>query len=112
MTYDYHVIIAVGALLLGATGYFFYFRSIFRGITKPHIFTWLVYGVLDVIVFAAQIIKGAGPGAWALGFSAIVCFIIAVLALYWGEKHITKSDWLAFSVPLQPSPSGSSPMTH
>lgn len=93
---DYHVVLGATSILLGVIGYIFYFRSIFRGITKPHPFTWFTYGIIDVIVFIAQVIKGAGPGAWTLGFSAVVVFAIAALALKWGEKRITRSDWLCF----------------
>jgi len=96
MTYDYQMFIGATSIALGVVGYAFYFRSIFRGITKPHIFTWLTYGILDSIVFSAQVIKGAGPGAWTLGFSVLACFVIAAIALHWGEKRITKSDWLCF----------------
>ncbi|MBL4590003.1 MAG: hypothetical protein JKY11_08000, partial [Alphaproteobacteria bacterium] len=34
--------------------------------------------------------------AWATGFTAVSCIIIAFIAIFRGEKNITKSDWFSF----------------
>ncbi len=93
---DYHVVLGAIAALLGIVGYALYFRSIFRGITKPHLFTWVSYSLVDFIVFAAQVVKGGGPGAWTILTGQIGSLAVSVLALRFGEKHITKSDWASF----------------
>ncbi len=94
MVYDYHALLAGTTIAIGVIACWLYFRDIFRGTTKPHVFTWLTYGIIDSVVVVAQLARGAGVGSWALLFSLTVCFIIAGLSLRFGEKHITRSDWL------------------
>lgn len=93
---DYKTILGVLAVVIGFIGYAPYFRDIFRGKTKPHVFSWLVWSILTAIGFLAQITRDAGAGAWVTGFTALICFIIAGLAFKYGEKEITKVDWLCF----------------
>jgi hypothetical protein len=93
---DYKTIFGVAAVIIGLIGYIPYFRDIFKKKTKPHVFSWFVWGLLAGISFFAQITKGAGPGAWVMGLSAIICLVVSILAVFWGEKKITWSDWLAF----------------
>jgi len=50
--------------------------------------------------FAAQWSKGAGPGAWYVGFSTLLCFAVAALAIKRGEQNITISDSIAFVIAL------------
>ena len=73
-----------------------YFWSIYKKRTKPHVFSWLVWGIVMIVVFFAQFKQGGGPGAWVTGFSALIQFVVAGLAVFIGEKNITRSDWLAF----------------
>ena len=94
MTYDYHAVLGILAIALGFVGYFLYFRSMFRGETKAHPFTWLIIAFIDAIVFIALVIKGAGPGAWPIGVSVVACTFIAFVAFRTGEKNITRSDWV------------------
>lgn len=82
-----------------------YFRSIFKRQTKPHMFSWIVWGIVNAIAFAGQFSRGAGAGSWAAGFTAFVCIAVAGLSIVLGEKHITKSDWIAFIAALAAIPS-------
>jgi len=95
--YDYHLILAIIGVFPALVGYSLYFRSIFRGLTKPHAFTWITFFLLDATVFAAQVIRGGGPGAWLTIAGALGNFAIIIFAIRWGEKHITKSDWISFT---------------
>ena len=45
-----------------------YIRSIHRGLTVPHVFSWLIWAFGTFIVFFAQLSDGAGVGAWPIGF--------------------------------------------
>ena len=96
MNWDYHVILGVIAALLGIVGYALYFRSIFKGVTRPHFFTWFVYFLIDIIVFAAQVIKGAGPGAWVTLTGVIGTLLVSITALRYGRGVISKIDWVFF----------------
>lgn len=97
---DYKIALGLLATIIGFAGYIPYFMDIFRGKTKPHVFTWLGFAILTGVAFAAQLTKGAGPGAWVTACTAAVCLLIAVLALNRGEKNITKSDWFCIVASL------------
>lgn len=81
---------------LGLLGYIPYFISILKNKTKPHAFSWFIWGSISAIAYFAQVSDGAGPGAWATGFTAFACFIVVGLAIFKGEKNITRTDWIAF----------------
>ncbi|MDO8335280.1 MAG: hypothetical protein Q7T74_00665 [Candidatus Saccharibacteria bacterium] len=82
------------AIAIGLVGYIPYFRTIFSGKTKPHAFTWLVWGVLTGIAFIGQIAGGGGAGAWVTGFTAFISFSIFGLALVKGKRDFPLVDWL------------------
>jgi predicted neutral ceramidase superfamily lipid hydrolase len=90
------IIFAVIATILGLIGYIPYISDIFKGKTKPHIFSWFIWGLLTAIGFLAQVVGGAGPGAWVTGVTALICFLITALAFNRGEKNITRGDWFCF----------------
>ncbi|MBV9159175.1 MAG: hypothetical protein JO019_01095, partial [Candidatus Kaiserbacteria bacterium] len=71
--------------------------SIYRGETKPHVFTWVAFALLDAIVFAAQVTHGAGPGAWAIALGTTMCAIVAVASIKVGHLKIKPGDWVAFA---------------
>ncbi len=72
------------AVTIGMIGYAPYLWSIFKGRTKPHLFSWFIWGVLTAIAFAIQISEGAGAGAWVTGITAAVCFLITALSIKYG----------------------------
>ena len=88
------------AVVMGMVCYAVYIHGIYRGNTKPHLFTWLIWGILMSIAFTAQVIEKAGPGAWSLGISALIVFFIAGVSFFRGEKNITRSDWATFITAL------------
>lgn len=96
--YDYRVILGIIATVISIIGYIPYFIDMFKGKTKPHAFSWLVWGVLTWIGFLAQIQNGGGAGSWVTGVTAVFCLIIFVFALFKGEKNITKSDWISLGM--------------
>src|SRR5207253_1528641 len=73
-----------------------YFRDIIKRKTKPHAFSWFIWGLLTAIAFFAQLTKGGGAGAWVSGFTSLVLLSIAVLALIYGEKDTKIINWLSF----------------
>ncbi len=85
--------LGAATLVLGSVSYAPYFRDVFRGKTKPHAFSWLVWGTLSAVGFGIGVTNGGGPGAWQLGFSVVACTAIFFLALQRGEKDIRRSDW-------------------
>ncbi len=85
---------------LGITvlSYIPYIAAIFKGRATPHAFSWFSWGFVGSVAFFGQHVAGAGPGAWASGMTAFFCSLIFVLALFKGEKHITRLDVLMFGV--------------
>lgn len=88
------------AIAVAVVSYIPYFRNIFAGKTKPHAFTWLVWGVLNGIAFAGQLQGKAGPGAWPVGFTALALLAIFILALKKGERDIQPFDWYCLAAAL------------
>jgi hypothetical protein len=81
-----------------------YYRGILKKETHPHVFSWLIWGLVMGITFAAQLVSHAGPGAWPEGVGALNCFIIAALSLKYGEKKITVGDWLSLGIAISTIP--------
>lgn len=82
------------AILVGLIGYVPYFRTMLNGKTKPHAFTWLVWGTLTAIAFSGQLVGNGGAGTWVTGFTAFISFVIFFYALIKGKKDFPFADWL------------------
>ncbi len=89
------LISGVIASVIGFIAYLPYLRDIFRGQTKPHAFSWLSWGVLEIIAFFAQLSKGGGAGTWATGVSSVITLFIAFLAFRNKDRNILPFDWIA-----------------
>lgn len=94
---SYYQILSIIGVSVGFVSYAFYFYGVFFGKTKPHGFTWFVWGVMNIMVFFAQTAKGGGAGAWISAANGSFCLLVAVVSLWRGEKNITKSDWLCLA---------------
>jgi hypothetical protein len=94
---EYKIILGYVAVGIEIVSYLFYFIGIAKGRTKPHAFTWLVWGVLNVVAFAAVLVAGGETGSWVLGVNAIACLTISSIGFY--QKHVEYDlyDWLALA---------------
>lgn len=90
----------IGLVLMGIS-YAVYIYSIFKGETRPHPFSWFIWGLLTAIAFFAQVSDGAGIGAIITAGSSAISFAIAVMG-YIKRKHIviSQSDKWAFALSL------------
>jgi len=87
--------LGAAASIIGFIGYVPYYRDVLRRKTSPHPFTYGIWALLSAITFAAQLAKGAGPGAWVTAVSAITCLGVALLAVFYGrERVIVGTDWI------------------
>jgi hypothetical protein len=84
------------AILVSLLGYAPYIYLQWKKQIKPHAFSWIIWGVLDIIVFCAQYSKGAGAGAWVTGVTSVCALTVAFMAMRQGDKNITRGDWLTF----------------
>jgi len=87
-------LLGVITIIIAFISYGFYLADVFRGRTKPHGLSWLIWGILNTLIWYQQMSHGAGPGAWVTGVAAIANFIIFLTAFKYGERNITKLDWL------------------
>lgn len=86
------------AITLTLVAFYPYLRDIIRGTTKPHVFSWVIWGATTLSVFFAQIEAGAGVGAWPIGVSGAVTALIAVIAYARrADVTITRTDWAFLS---------------
>lgn len=91
--------ILLGSLAVGIEifSYIIYFIGIWRGKTKPHAFTWLVWGTLNIVAFLAVLFSGGEAGAWVLGVNALACFSISAVGFIQRHVEYDKYDWLALA---------------
>ncbi|MES9814013.1 MAG: hypothetical protein ABW161_14620 [Candidatus Thiodiazotropha sp.] len=68
------------AIAVTLIAFFSYISSILAGRTKPHVFSWVIWGSTTFIVFLAQLEDGGGAGAWPIGISGLITLYIALLA--------------------------------
>lgn len=88
--------IGVVAIVIGFIGYVPYLYDMFCGKTKPHIFSWIIWVLLEFISFGIQIKNGAGAGSWVILFSALIALIIVIYAFKYRNLTISKIDWVCF----------------
>jgi hypothetical protein len=87
-------VFSAAAIVLTFALFYPYVRSILRGATKPHFFSWVIWGIGTFTVFFAQLADGAGIGAWPIGLSALITSYVALLS--WSRRSdlsITPLDW-------------------
>jgi len=98
--FELKVIIGIITVILGVVGYIPYLRDVIRGTTRPHIYTWFVWGLVTIIIFALQVSDNAGAGAWVTLVAGLLSLSIFLLGLKQGDRDITLSDTLFFVVAL------------
>ena len=88
-------ILSSTAIMLTLIAFTPYVYSIIRGETKPHLFSWIIWGTTTFVVFFAQLEGGSGVGAWPTGISGVMTIGIAYLAYAnRSDITITKTDWI------------------
>jgi len=101
----YNEILSVFAIALTFAAFAPYIRTIIRGTTKPHVFSWLIWGTTTFLVFLAQLEAKGGVGAWPIGVSGVITIFIAFLAYAKrADITVTKVDWLFFISALSSLP--------
>lgn len=93
-------IMTVLAVLTATCSFSWYMYTVYFGQTRPHLFTWLIWGLVVGIACVVQFIGGAGIGAWVLAAGTLFCFGRAFAAIKHGVKDITKSDKICFGLCL------------
>jgi hypothetical protein len=92
--------ISTFAILLTFVGYIPYLRDTLKGKTKPHVFSWFIWGFVTLIAFGLQVAGNAGVGAWVTLAAVIISFVVFGLGLRNGDKNIAKVDVLFLAAAL------------
>jgi hypothetical protein len=93
--HSYKELLSALAIALTFAMFVPYIRSIRAGLTKPHVFSWVIWAIGTFVVCLAQLAGEGGLGAWPIGVSGIVSAYIAVLAYRRrADTAITRSDWM------------------
>jgi hypothetical protein len=93
------------AIALTFIAFYPYIRSIRQGNTKPHVFSWVIWGSTTFVVFLAQLADKGGVGAWPIGVSGIITIYIAFLAYTKkADNSITRTDWVFLSLAVTSLP--------
>ncbi len=101
----YKEILSTIAIALTFVAFYPYIRSIFLGKTKPHVFSWVIWGSTTFVVFLAQLDDNAGVGAWPIGVSGGITLFVALLSyIKRADISITKTDWLFFTAAMSALP--------
>jgi len=85
-------IISVVAVALTFIAYVPYYRDILKGKTHPHIYSWLLWALLTILLVALQIKGGAGPATWVTAAAGLLCIGVVILSFKNAKKDITTSD--------------------
>jgi len=93
------------AIVLTFIAFLPYIRSIRLGKTKPHVFSWIIWGSTTFVVFLAQLADQGGVGAWPIGISGIITLYVAFLAATKkSDITITKTDSMFLIVAIMSLP--------
>ena len=89
---NYKEIFAIISVIIGLVSFVPYLRDIFLKKTTPHMYSWLVWSILQTIGVVAMIVGHAGFGAVGLAAGGAVSISVFLLSFKYGTKNITKFD--------------------
>lgn len=82
----------VSSAIIGTACFIPYIKDIYRLKTKPHIYTWIIWTILQVTGVIAMRESGAGIAVLSLSSGAVFCGFISILSIKHGTKNITAFD--------------------
>ena len=93
------------AMLITFIAFIPYIVAILQGKTKPHMFSWVIWGSTTMVVFFAQLQDRGGMGAWPTGLSGTIALFIAFLAMVKkSDIAVTRIDWIFLILGLSSLP--------
>jgi len=94
---DYKNILGGIAVAISLASYLVYFWTIYKGYTKPHGFTWFVWGTLSAVGLGAVWVSGGGSGTWVIAVNMLAGYTVAGIAFYQKRVIYDLYDWLALT---------------
>ena len=89
---SFKFIFAVLSSIVAVSCFIPYIIDIFKGTTKPHSYTWLIWTILQTVGVVAMIKGGAGIGVSSLVIGAVLCGFVFILSLFYGTHNIKIFD--------------------
>jgi hypothetical protein len=77
-----------------------YISDTLKGKTKPHIYSWFIWGFVTLIAFLLQLSEGGGTGSFVTLAASFISFSIFFLGFKNGNKDIVTSDTVFFCLSL------------
>ncbi len=98
-------ILSAFAITLTLIAFLPYIVSTLRGQTRPHVFSWVIWGITTFVVFLAQVNDGGGAGAWPIGVSGVITIGVAIMAFFKrADITITRLDKVFFAAAISAVP--------
>lgn len=97
---DWKLITAFAATAFGIASFVPYVIEIFAGKTKPHAYTWLIWGITQGTATFAVFKGGGGAVGYTLILLTALIFAIFLLSLKYGTKNIKRSDTITLAFAL------------
>lgn len=97
---DYKWVLVGLAALISFCNLLYYISTVLKGKTKPHMYTWLIWGLVTLVAAATQIISNGGAGSYFTLLVAFNCLSIAALAYFKGSKDVALSDRICLAACL------------
>ena len=91
-------VLGVSAGLIGVADTIPYVRDTLRGSTRPHRGTWLIWGVLAVVVCLSQYADGASWSLIMAGVQAVLTTGIFVLSIRRGVGGVSRVEQLMIAI--------------
>jgi hypothetical protein len=83
---------AIVATVIGVGCFIPYILDTFKRKTQPHIYTWLIWTILQATGVIAMFNNGAGIGVLALTIGTFFCAFVCIISIKYGTKNITMFD--------------------
>lgn len=96
--------VAALGVIIGIVTRLDYCIALWRGMLRPHLFTWLVWSLVAGITATAQAAEGAGAGNWATILLAVFCVYVTIVAWRQGDKDIAAIDYICLFAALASIP--------
>lgn len=95
---DIKNIIGIVAIILIFIGYVPYYRDLLKGKTIPHVYSWILWGFVTLIVASLQLAAGAGIGGYVTLTVVVMCIGVIGISFFKhkGNMDITKMDTIFF----------------
>jgi hypothetical protein len=101
ISFDLKMILAIlASVVIVSGGYLPYIRDMFRGITKPHAYTWLIWSITYGTATAAMWFGRGGWGFLAMFVSCFFVVLIFFLSIKYGTRNITIGDTIILGLAL------------